>query len=149
MSNFTLENELLTTSVINILGVIIYCCYPFSMAWILNDHLPDRVKLNYNLYLVNCSIWFTAYSSITILSKGQRMIFEGWAAIPMFYAFYAFIHFFAFPARTLKSIELKKETNLGDYIVDSFLLLFLPLGIWILHPKIQQVLEQEEIMDEK
>lgn len=148
MSNFTLENEPLTTSVIRIIGLVIYFIYPFTVASILHDHLPHRIKLSYNFYLVNSFIWFTTYSSILIISDGQGMTFNGLAAIPIFYVFYAFVHFLAFPAKTLKSIELKKEARLGDYLGDFFLILFLPIGIWFLQLRIKRVLEYKEIIDE-
>ena len=148
MSNFTIENDILTTLILRIIGYSIYFIYPFTVGCILTDYLPVRVKLNYNFYLVNSFIWFLTYTIIIVLSDGQGMTFSGFSAIPILYVFYAFIYFLTFPAKTLKSIEMNKEASLGDYIGDFFLILFLPIGIWFLQPRIRRIIEKEEIINE-
>lgn len=145
MSNFTVENDTLTTLILKILGFTILFIYPFTVGLVLNDHLPERIKLNFNFYLFNCFIWVMGYFVLLIVAEGQV---SGLAAIPMFYVFYAFLHFLAFPAKTLKSIELNKEASLGDYLGDFFLIVFLPIGIWFLHPRVRRIIEKEEIINE-
>ena len=147
MSNYTIENDTLTTLILKIIGYSIYFIYPFTVGCILTDYLPERVNLNYNFYLVNSFIWFMTYSIITVFSDGQGMPFTGFLAIPMFYVFYAFLHFLAFPAKTLKSIELNREANLGDYIGDFFLIVFLPIGIWFIHPRVRRIIENKEVIE--
>ncbi|TGL31332.1 hypothetical protein EHQ52_15455 [Leptospira koniambonensis] len=43
-------------------------------------------------------------------------------------------------AKNIKMIELQKDISLGEYIKEFFLLLFFPIGIWILQPKIRKIL---------
>ena len=43
-------------------------------------------------------------------------------------------------AKNIKTIELQKEVSFGGYIEEFFLLLFFPIGIWILQPKIRKIL---------
>ena len=148
MSNFTVDNDTLTTLILKIIGCTICFIYPFTVGCILTDYLPERVRLNFNFYLVNSFIWFMTYSIITVFSDGQDKTFTGFLAIPLFYVFYAFLHFLAFPAKTLKSIELNKEASLGDYLGDFFLIVFLPIGIWFLQPRVRRIIEKEEIINE-
>jgi len=75
--------------------------------------------------------------------------FNGLAVIPMFYVFYASLHFIAFPVKTLKSIELNRKASFGDYIGDFFLMFLLPIGIWFLQPRIRQIIEKEEVPEEE
>jgi hypothetical protein len=145
MFNFTVENGTLTTLILKIIGFTILFIYPFTVGLVLNDHLPERIKLNFDFYLFNCFIWVMGYFILLIVAGGQV---SGLAAIPMIYVFYAFLHFLAFPAKTLKSIELNKEASLGDYLGDFFLIVFLPIGIWFLQPRIRRIIEKEEIINE-
>ena len=148
MSNFTVDNDTLTTLILKIIGCTICFIYPFTVGCILTDYLPERVRLNFNFYLVNSFIWFMTYSIITVFSDGLGLTFSGLAAIPIFYVLYAFLHLLAFPAKTLKSIELNKEASLGDYLGDFLLIVFLPIGIWFLQPRIRRIIEKEEIIND-
>lgn len=47
----------------------------------------------------------------------------------MFYSIY-------FVAKTSKTIELQKEVTFSDFTGDFFLLVFFPIGVWIIQPKI-------------
>ena len=67
------------------------------------------------------------------------MEFDGIAALPGFYVFYALLYCMSFPARILKSIEKGKRADFGEYIGDFFLVVFLPIGIWFLQPRINKV----------
>lgn len=46
-----------------------------------------------------------------------------------------------FSAKMLKSAELNREAFVSDYLGDFFLLWFFPIGIWILQPKINKMVE--------
>ena len=56
-------------------------------------------------------------------------------------AFYLFAIFklVQFPSQTIKSIELKREAGLWEYIADSFQMLFWFIGIWWLQPRINKI----------
>jgi len=140
-------NNPIITSILSIIGGVIYFIYPFSVGHCLQEYLPQKIKLSHNFFLFNTFIWAVIYSSITIISDGRGMNFSGLMAIPMLYVFFAFLHFLAFPALTIKSIELNKKASFGEYIGDFFLILFLPIGIWFLQPRIKQILDNKEIID--
>jgi hypothetical protein len=46
-----------------------------------------------------------------------------------------------FAAKTLKSIELGRLAKFGDYVGEFFLLWFSPVGIWILQPRLNKLIE--------
>lgn len=145
ISNFSIDNDPVFTSLISILGGVIYFIYPFSLAHLLQVYLPSRVKLSHNFYLINTFIWAATYSSIIIITDGRGMVFRGFMLILMLYVSFAFLYFLAFPAITLKSIELNREANFGDYIGDIILIMFLPIGIWFLHPRVKKILVEKDI----
>lgn len=144
ISNINAENWFTTTLILKIIGITLYFSYPFIVGLFLYDYLPNTIRLNHNFFLLNSFIWFTTYLIIMILSDGKGMEFTGFAAIPMFYILFAFLHFLSFPVKILKSIEIEKEAKIGDYFGDFFLILFLPIGVWFLQPRINKILETKE-----
>ncbi|TCC96167.1 hypothetical protein EZ449_22435 [Pedobacter frigidisoli] len=127
--------------IIRILGAIIYSLWPILTGNELNQLLPKRVEVNFNFFLINIFICLGTFISILILSSGEGMTFSGIYAIPMFYVFFAILYCLAFPVKLLKCIETGKEVSLGQYIGDFFLVLFLPVGIWFLQPRVNKVVE--------
>ncbi len=55
--------------------------------------------------------------------------------LSMFGIFYSIY----FVAKTLKTVELQKEVNFGDFASDFFMLWFYFIGIWIIQPKINKI----------
>jgi hypothetical protein len=45
---------------------------------------------------------------------------------------------FTYPAKTLKRLETKEETDINDYFGDIFGLMFWPIGIWTIQPRINK-----------
>lgn len=86
---------------------------------------------------------------MSILTNGGSITFTGIMAIPFLYLFYAFIHFFAFPTKIIKTIELDRKTTVGDYIGDFFLLLFTPLGVWFIQPRVNTIIREKQVEEVK
>lgn len=84
-----------------------------------------------------------AYIAIIIYSDGSGMTFTGFAAIPMFYVLYAVIYVFLFPARVLKSVEIRNKASFSEYIGYVLMMVFWPIGIWFLQPRINKIVEAE------
>ena len=58
----------------------------------------------------------------------------------MFCIFYAMY----FVAKTIKTVELQREVQFSDFVGEFFLIWFYAIGIWILQPKINKMMEEEE-----
>lgn len=56
----------------------------------------------------------------------------------MFYSMY-------FVAKTFKTVELQKEVRFGEFAGEFFMIWFYFIGIWILQPKINKIVENENI----
>lgn len=52
----------------------------------------------------------------------------------MFYCLY-------FVSKTFKTVELQRETTFSDFAGEFFLIWFYPIGIWIVQPKINKMVE--------
>jgi len=139
INNFTIEDNQTLTTILRLTGAVIYFSWGLLVGHGLYQIASDKLNLNYNLFLINSFVWLTAYMIVIIISDGQGMTFTGVEALPGFYVFFAFLHFLMFPARTLKSIEKDKKADIGECIGDFFLIVFLPIGIWFLQPRINKV----------
>jgi len=140
IGNIHIENNPTLNVILLLTGMLIYMVYPFSVGIELQAHLPKEIKLNSNLFLFNSFIWFLFYAATMILTDGEGYMFTGLKSLPFFYAFYAFVHFLSFPVKTLKSIEIYKKAKFGDYLGDFLLIIFLPIGIWFLQPRINNAI---------
>lgn len=139
IGNFEIkDNQTLTTTLL-LIGMTTYFAWILLVGHALYQLLPEKIELNYNLFLINSFIWLTSYIVVMAISDGQGMTFSGVEAIPGFYVFFAFLYFLMFPARTLKSIEKDRKADIGECIGDFFLIVFLPIGIWFLQPRINKV----------
>jgi hypothetical protein len=144
LANVSIEDNPNLTLVFLLLGMTTYFAWILLTGHGLYQLLPGKIKLNYNLFIVNSGVWLVAYTVIMTISDGKGMTFTGFATLPGFYFFYAFLHFMLFPVRTLKSIELDRRAGISECILDFFLVVFLPIGIWFLQPRINKVAANSE-----
>ena len=62
--------------------------------------------------------------------------------LPLFlFSMYCMFYTLHFVAKTIKTVELQREVSFSDYAGEFFMLLFFPIGIWIVQPKINKVFE--------
>lgn len=141
--NFTIEFDLTLTVLLRAVGILIYYSWYLFIGHGLFEYLPKKIELNYNLFVTNFFVWMAAYVAIIIYSDGSGMTFTGLAAIPMFYVLYAIVHVFLFPARVLKSVEIKHKASFSQYIFHVLMMIFWPIGVWFLQPRINKIAEAE------
>ena len=55
----------------------------------------------------------------------------------MFCIFYSLY----FVAKTFKTVELQRETTFSDFAGEFFMIWFYPIGIWIIQPKVNKMVE--------
>ena len=140
IGNINIENSPTLNVVLLLIGILVYMIYPFLIGIELQEYVPKEIKLNPNLFIFNSLIWFLFYSVTMILTDGKGYMFTGILAIPFFYVFYAIVHFLSFPVKTLKSIEMSQKAKFKDYVGDFLLIIFLPIGIWFLQPRINNAI---------
>ena len=52
---------------------------------------------------------------------------------------FGFLYSFYYVAKTYKTVELQREVSFSDFAGDFFLLLFFPIGVWIIQPNINKM----------
>jgi hypothetical protein len=48
-----------------------------------------------------------------------------------------------FVAKTFKTVELQREVSFSDFVGEFFMIWFYPVGIWIIQPKINKMIEEQ------
>jgi peptidoglycan/LPS O-acetylase OafA/YrhL len=141
---FTFIGHETLTTISTVAGGVILFSWTLLTGHALYQILPERIKLNYNLFLLNSFISLTAFLTIRIVYEGQDFSFDGFAALPGFYFVFACLHFLIFPVRALRSIEKGTKASVSECIGDFLLIVFLPIGIWFLQPRINKVQTTQE-----
>ncbi|MGE0079138.1 MAG: hypothetical protein AB7S48_14870 [Bacteroidales bacterium] len=59
-----------------------------------------------------------------------------------FFAMFCIFYSLYFVAKTFKTVELQREVKFGDFVGEFFLIWFYPVGIWIVQPKINKMIEE-------
>jgi hypothetical protein len=145
LQTLNIEQKPVINIFFKLIGAIFYFSWIILAGNTLFQLLPNKIEFNYNFWIINTFIWTMTYFAVTVISDGQGMTFNGIEIIPLLYVFYAVLNCMAFPARLLKSIEKGKKAELGEYIGDFFLVLFLPVGIWFLQPRINKIAKELEL----
>lgn len=73
------------------------------------------------------------------LIAGMMAIIVPLHLFSMFCVFYSLY----FVAKTIKTVELQRETSFSDFAGEFFMVWFFPIGIWILQPKINKMIENK------
>jgi hypothetical protein len=152
---------------------VVFSYFPFVMilpmglftAWFysLGTNLFKRVPLTVKMSLTRFKIFlffqvaYMLFFMVFMAGFFSNMTLEG-NTNPAIFVFIFPLHFFAmfciiyclyFNAKALKAIELKRPVSFGDYAGEFFLLWFFPIGVWILQPRINRLIDStpEEPID--
>lgn len=92
------------------------------------------------IYIVLISL-FIGFSISGISSNGNlsasmvgAVFIAGVLILHLFLMFCIFYSLY-FVSKTIKTVELQREVNFGDFIGEFFMLWFYPIGIWFIQPK--------------
>ncbi|MEI6090930.1 MAG: hypothetical protein WCR42_10790 [bacterium] len=131
----------------------------------LQQKIPVEIRLKtgmFKIFVIFPLIYFVAiilalfwfFSIIGILPYGTMQTGE---TIPPLIGFLPLIflpiHFFYlfctiycmyFTARTIKTAELQKAVRFDEFVGEFFLIMFFPIGVWILQPRLNKMVAEDE-----
>ena len=64
--------------------------------------------------------------------------------VPLLFPIYCLFYFFYFTSKSIKTFELNSTIKISDYIGFFFGIWFLPIGIWIIQPKVNRLIQNNE-----
>lgn len=136
--------------------MIVFTIGIFGWVWAisteLHPKLPTGVELNVGrfkilflipiVYILGLTIWmgYNFYGG----SSGQGDNMGGVVGLIILLHLFSMVCIFlglGFAAKTMKSVELGRMAKFGDYAGEFFLIWFLPIGVWILQPRLNKLIE--------
>jgi hypothetical protein len=143
--------------------MIIFVGTFFGWFWAIAIGLQNKVPANIKMktskfkvfffipitYMLLISIGIVAAMSILpgMAETGEEpnlgVIFGSMAIILPLHFFSMFCIFYClyFVSKTFKTVELQRETTFSDFAGEFFLIWFYPIGIWIVQPKINKMVD--------
>lgn len=141
--------------------MILFMAVFFGWFWSVAIGLQKKVPENVSMKVKKFKLFFfipLIYMIIIlllVLSVSQSGLLDSnsgpnFANIGVFFAVIFPIHLFAmfcifyslyFVAKTFKTVELQREVTFGDFAGEFFMIWFFPIGIWIIQPKINKMVE--------
>jgi hypothetical protein len=128
----------------------------WSIGTVLHKKLPQGVKLN--LAWLNVFLIVPILYMVIILYGFSFAVFsgangEGFASAFAFYpALLITVHLLSmvmiflalrFAAKVMKSVEIGRLAKFSDYAGEFFLIWFMPVGVWILQPRLNQMVKEQ------
>ncbi len=145
---------------IMILSMGILFAWLWSIAIGLQKKLPDHVKMNVKRFklfffipLVYLILFISFFSGMfhVLSSSNPESIFEpfiewigglfGVIFLLHLFSMFCIFHSLYFVAKVFKTVELQREVHFGDFAGEFFMIWFYPVGIWIVQPKINKMME--------
>ena len=124
----------------------------WAIAIHLQEKLPDDLKLKVNrfkTFLLIPIIYFAIFFVfLDFIMRGA--IENGTGPDPVVFALIIPFHLFAmfcifyclyFVSKTFKTVELQRKVTFSDFSGEFFMICFFPVGIWIIQPKINKMIE--------
>ena len=145
IGNISIDGLSIFETVLDTLFLIVVISFPLILGNELYEYVPDNVKLNYFLFLVNGVVVLLVVGVAMAFGDGQRYEFSGLEVLPFYYFIFAYLYVYAFPVKELRCIELGRKAKLGEYAGDLVLMLMWPVGIWFIQPRINKVISESDI----
>ena len=139
----------------------------FAWLWSIGvefaQYLPSGIKMNKKLFkifffvplcyflllMITISVLFNAMPEMIANSEPPSFLFN--PSFPLIVFLYLMLHLFSifclfycfyFTAKTYKSVILGREALLSDYIGEFFMIWFNVIGIWLIQPKINRIVDK-------
>ena len=124
----------------------------WSIAIGLQKSIPQNIKMKVKkfkrLFFISIIyiIFMKVFIRITVRgSNGNilNVLIENLFAISInLFLLFSIVYLLYFTAKTFKTVELQREVKFSDFVGEFFLILFYPIGIWALQPKINKMIKK-------
>ncbi len=153
-----ISNYMTYFPIVMILFMFVFFGWFWSIAVGLQYKVPDNVKMKVTrfkilffipmVYMLVMFIFMgTTMNSLmeSEIEPNVAMIGLGFAVIMPLHLFSMFciFHSLFFVAKTFRTVELQREVKFAEFAGEFFLIWFYPIGIWIIQPRVNKLIEEE------
>ncbi len=123
----------------------------YSVGSRFNDLLPQGVRMSLRFFRLSVlfPVVYAFFFFLLIAREFTPLPFQGapaastfeWIMPVHFFAMFCSFYVLYFASKTLKAAEVRRSVGFGEYAGEFFLMLFFPIGIWFLQPRITRLFE--------
>jgi len=127
--------------IFGVIGVIAMFLWILSIGLLVNKAPSNSYRFKNGLFIISILLCIIGYSVLHITPLfTDRFPNLGLMTAPLTpFTFFGVIYVFYNVPRSLKSLEVGQKVGFSDCIVDALLLFFVPIGVWIIQPKINKI----------
>lgn len=128
----------------------------WSVAIGLQSKIPENVKMKVKkfklfffillvyLLIINVLLWVLTNGMTGTIEPSNDQAGFAFALIVPLHLFSMFCIFYSlyFVAKTFKTVELQREVSFSDFAGEFFMIWCYPIGIWIVQPKINKMIDK-------
>ncbi len=156
---YIMDVQLLVYAIVGMLATLVYYGWMWSVVHGLQKRIPDGITVKTGLFKLALLIPFLSSCALLLSMRGLIMgafnkLIAGatdwdfsslYWIIPLFF-FSIFCNFYCFyvVAKTVKTVELKREVRFGDFVGEFFMTWFFPIGVFMIQPKINVMAERAD-----
>jgi hypothetical protein len=140
-------------SPVAILFFVVLLGWLYVIAVNLNKKIPDTVKMNLTkfkyFFFIPITLGFLSnifsHFLFKIVNSGESLNWAVFFSVMIVLSLFQMICFFYciyFSAKSLKSVELQRPVTFTDFVLDFFLFLFFPVGVWLIQPRINKIFNE-------
>lgn len=144
-SNFTWTNHEAFTLGANLFGLLVYFFWLLAVGLELTEYLPSKVELPRTFFVINGVILLISMVIVMTVFDGQYSDNSLVGFLWIIYLMFAMFQFLFYPAKALKSVEQENEATFAQYFGYFLLMIFWPVGIWSIQPKLNKINSRYEI----
>jgi hypothetical protein len=127
--------------IFGVIGVIVMFLWILSIGLLVNNKASNPYKFKNGLFITSIMLCIIGYSvlHLTTLFIERFPHLEVITALLTPFTFFGIMYVFYNVPRSLKSIEVGQKVGFSECIVDALLLFFMPIGVWIIQPKVNKI----------
>jgi len=149
-----LQEYFLIIPIIIILSIVTLMGWLWSITIGLQSKIPEQFRLRtlrfkifffiplIYLTFIAFGVFFLIQNIQTIENDITSFPFILLAIFPLhFFSIFCMFHTLYFAARTFKIAELQREVSFSHFIGEFFMIWFHPIGVWMVQPKVNKMIE--------
>jgi len=132
-----------------------YLAWLWSLGVTLQKRIPESLRFNTMLFKIFFFFPVVYYLGIIVFMKFSMGYFVSnianhsmanllWILPFHFFTIFCFIFCMYFAAKVFKTAELNKKVSFSDFAGEFALIWIFPVGIWIIQPKINKLVQDPE-----
>lgn len=137
-------------SLFRLIATAIFFIWIWSVVVGLQKKIPENIEMKigrFKFFFFTPIILLLSFYIIIILRLDNFMtpntafafLLFGTVLMIILFVLICVLQTIYFAAKTLKTVELQREVKFGDFSSEFFLMVFIPIGIWSIQPRVNRI----------